>query len=295
MQQNEKTAVAKPYDVVISVAAKLRDYAERGELRLPTDYSVENALKSAWLLIQETVDKEKRPVLTVCTQTSIANSLLDMAIQGLSPAKKQCYFIPYGQKLLCQRSYFGTIAVAKRVAPIANIWAEVVYEDDEFSYEITRNRKLVTQHTQKLSNVKADKIIAAYCVIEFANERPTYTEIMTIEQIKKAWAKSRMSPESPTSTHSLFPEEMAKRTVINRACKPVINASSDSHLFLESFRRADDERIEEEVAQEIAENANQEVIDVDMATGEIIEDEPPPEEVISPLEEGRQELMGPGF
>jgi len=263
------TAVAKPADVVASVVKILHGYTEKGELILPLDYSIDNALKAAWLALSETVDKDKRPALDVCSRASIANSLIDMAVQGLNPSKKQCYFIVYGKKLICLRSYFGTMAVAQRVAKTSDIWAEVVYEDDVFEYEIVHNRKKVTKHTQKLQNVKPGKIVAAYCVVEFGNERPALTEIMTIDQIRKAWAKSKMNPETPGSTHAQFPEEMCKRTVINRTCKPLINASSDSNLLLERFNRSSDELAEEEIAGDIEENANQELLDIE--TGVITE------------------------
>ena len=304
VNKQETKAVAKPYDIVKSTTATLRKFTERGELRLPDNYSIENALKAAWLALQETEDKNHVPVLRACSQASIANALLDMAVQGLNPGKKQCYFIAYGKKLLCQRSYFGTMAVAERVAGATDIWAEVVYKGDEFEYEIKHNRKDVTKHTQKIENVGAD-IIAAYCVIEFGNGKPDYTEIMTIEQIRKSWAKSKM--QGTGSTHSQFPDEMAKRTVISRACKKFINASSDSNLFLEHFNRSDEEQAEEEVAEEIEENANGDIIDVDIETGEILEGdteeegveespekEEPPKPVI-PRATKRQPTEGPGF
>jgi len=310
MTDNSKqtTAVAnKPYDVVAAVAKTLRRFNDQRELVLPEDYAIENALKAAYLILQETEDKNHIPVLQACSKTSIANSLLDMAVQGLNPGKDQCYFIAYGKKLSCQRSYFGTMAVAKRVAGATDIWAEVVYKGDEFEYEITHNRKNITKHTQRIENVGAS-IIAAYCVIEFNNGKPDYTEIMTIEQIHRAWDKSKMKTDDPASTHSKFPEEMAKRTVINRACKKYINASSDSNLFLDHFNRSDEERTEEEVAEDIEENANQEVIDIDVVPEGKAPETEEKEDVVpekqeteekTTLTEGEGEkqkaLTGPGF
>jgi len=270
--EKKDTAVAKPFDIVALVTSKLRTYTDDKELILPANYSIENALKSAWLALQEAVDKDKRPVLQVCSQVSIANALLDMAVQGLNPGKDQCYFIAYGTKLVCQRSYFGTMAVAQRVARASDIWAEVVYEGDEFEYTISHHRKFVTKHQQKLGNIKPTAIVAAYCVIEFKSGKAPFTEIMTIAQIKQAWAKSKMDPNAPTSVHSQFPEEMAKRTVTNRACKALINSSSDDNLFLEHFNRSDEEGAVLELEAEIEENANKDFVDVDPETGKIVED-----------------------
>lgn len=261
-------AVAKPFDVVALVTAKLRGYTEDKELILPANYSIENALKAAWLRLQETVDREKRPVLQVCSQASIANALLSMAVQGLNPGKDQCYFIAYGKKLMCQRSYFGTMAVAQRVAGASHIWAEVVYEGDDFEYTIEHNRKVVSKHTQKLGNIKPGAIVAAYCVVEFNTGRPSYTEIMTREQIAKAWNKSKVDTAAPGSTHSQFPEEMAKRTILNRACKTLINSSSDDNLFLEHFNRTDEERAEDELETEKEEKADKKLLEMDAGAEE---------------------------
>ena len=286
-------------DTVDVIASRVRKYQENGELRLPANYSPENAMKSAWLILQNTQDREKRPVLEVCTKDSIANSLLDMVVQGLNPAKKQGYFIAYGKQLVFQRSYFGTMAVAKQVNEnIQDIIGEVVYEGDTFKYKIVRGKKEVTEHEQSLDNVDGKKIKAAYALVIDWNGEVIKTEIMTIDQIKQAWAQSQMKPIDDKgnvkagSTHDKFTADMAIKTVINKVCKPIINSSSDSHLFRESFNRTPEVIAGEEAAQEIAENANGEVIDIE---SEITEDqEPEPEQQPdSPKQEKQQEQKKP--
>lgn len=256
-------------DTVDIVAERIRTFQNKGEIHFPANYSPENALKSAWLILQSTTDKNGKPALEVCTKDSIANALLDMVIQGLNPSKKQCYFVVYGNKLICQRSYFGSMYLAKEMAGAKNIYAQVVYKGDEFEYEIVKGRKKVIKHIQKIENISNDNIIAAYCVIEFDDGRPDYTEIMTIEQIKQAWKQSVLHPVDEKgnikvgTTHEKFTEEMAKKTVINRACKALINSSNDGNLFLRAFNRSDEEIAEHELEEEIEENANKELIDVE--------------------------------
>jgi len=302
-------------DTIDVIAAKVRQYQEHGELLLPANYSPENAMKSAWLMLQSTVDREKRPVLETCTKDSIANSLLDMVVQGLNPAKKQGYFIAYGKQLTFQRSYFGTMAVTKQVNEnIQDIIGEVIYEGDVFKYKIARGKKEVTEHEQSLDNVDGKKIKAAYALVIDWNGEVIKTEIMTIEQIKQAWKQSQMHPVDDKgnvkagSTHDKFTADMAMKTVINKVCKPIINSSSDSHLFKESFNRTPEIIAEEEAAQEIAENANSEVIDIE---GEVTEDQEPekpesqkqdkPQEQKKPPAAGQQQIFdstgtdGPDF
>ncbi len=280
-------------DTVNAVMTKISQLQAQGRLRFPAHYSPENALMSAYLVLQQTLTTDKKPVLKACTQESVANALLDMAVQGLNPMKKQCYFIAYGQQLVCQRSYFGTMAVAKRVTGCQEIFAEVVYEGDQFEYELRRGNKHITKHLQDINNVRGDKIAAAYCTI-IGKDGQEYSEIMTIDQIKKAWAKSKMSPVDDkgnikaSSTHGQFPEEMAKKTVINRACKAFVNTSNDSTLdaVIEHFNRSDEVLEEAEFQEELEQHANQEVLD----DGEIIEQDVVDAAVEQPEETAPQAL-----
>lgn len=267
-QAKDQLALVKR-DVIDVVAKAIRKYQMSGQLQFPPDYSVENALKSAWLVLQSTKTKDDKPVLQVCTRDSIANALLDMAIQGLSPAKDQCYFIAYGNQLTCMRSYHGTMALAKRVDEnIEDIFAEVVYEGDTFKYKIERGKKVITEHIQALENIDSKKIKAAYCIVYYKDGR-VRTEIMTIDEIKQAWKQSHVKPIDekgnikPDTTHGKFTAEMCKRTVINRCCKPIINSSSDSYLFKQAVRRSDEIAAEAALEEEVAANANREVIDVE--------------------------------
>lgn len=269
--QSQQQGSQSPKNPVAVAAGMIQGYLERGKLHLPPGYSADNALKSAWLVLQATKTPESagsKPVLEACTDDSIVNALLDMVVQGLSPTKKQVYFIPYGQTLSCQRSYMGTMAVAMRVDPeIEEITSEVVYEDDEFDYDIIRGRKVVTRHRQSLKNVDKKKIAAAYCEIHYRNGRST-TTVMTMEEIYQAWKQSRQKPFDQNgnlkqdTVHAKFPGEMCKRTVINRACKLAINSSDDSTL-LQAANRSDDVATEHEVAEEIKQSANGQVIDID--------------------------------
>jgi len=237
-----------------SINQELANLKSKG-FAFPKDYNPRNALAAAWLTLLETKDKEKRPVLQTCTQDSIKKALLDMLIQGLNPSKEQCYFIAYGNQLVCQRSYFGSMLLARRVRPdIAEIRAQVVYNGDEFETEFRNGRIVVTKHKQSIDNMKPNNIRAAYCVIVDKEDNVIKTEIMNIDQIKQAWRKSKNSPVLPDGTlrrgtaHEEFTEEMCKRTVINRACKAIINSSGDAHL-VEAASRAEIVQAEQEVKE----------------------------------------------
>lgn len=298
------------------VAAHVRKLQESGELHLPPDYSAQNALKAAWLILQETRDKNGKPVLQSCTRESIINALLDMVVQGLNPVRKQCYFVPFGNKLVCMRSYFGDMALVKRVLPQADIWFGVVYEGDDFEYTIERGRRRIVKHHQKVENIRNDKILAAYCVIDPGDGGEPYTEIMSIDQIKQSWRQSQTYRENGDTPHNKFTDQMCIRTVVRRACKYVINSASDDYLLLYHANRADEEAAEAEMEAEVAANANGRVIDVEPrvqadaeagagAEGEVdaeleaeAEPEPPADEppANGKVAAGAEQLtVGPGF
>ena len=255
------------------VLTKVQVFQRNKELDLPPNFSPSNALKSAWLILQNTLDKTKRPVLEVCTKASIANALLDTVVQGLNPAKKQCYYIAYGNQLTMQRSYLGTKAVCLRVdKSLYDIYAEPVYKGDNLEYTIIRGQRIIEKHTQKLENIDDANIVAAYAVAIEKDGKVRRCELMTMDQIKKAWAQSKMNPINDKgdikadSTHGKFTAEMAKRTVISRMAKHIIGASDDSDLLIQSVRRTDDQAAAAEAQAEVDENANQEVIDIEHHT-----------------------------
>lgn len=221
-----------------AVLSRVQSMQAGNAITLPPNYSPENALKSAYLMLLEAKDKDNKPVLQVCNQNSIANALLDMVVQGLNPMKKQCYFIAYGDKLTMQRSYMGTVAVSKRVAGVKDVQANIIYEGDDFQYEINpdNGRIKIIQHKQKIEDINPDKIKGAYAVLSI-NDGTTIVEVMNITQIRRAWDQGQMKGKS--GAHTGFTDQMAKKTVIGRACKLLINSSDDAGLFFDDENNTD--------------------------------------------------------
>ena len=233
---------------VESILSKINDFLSTGDIVLPPNYVPENAVRSAWLMLQDVVDRNQRPALEVCTKQSIANAFLEMVIKGLSVVKKQAYFVVYGTELSLDESYFGAITIAKRDANVKEPKAVIIYKDDVFEYEIQENgRKRVIKHVQSFSNIDNDKIIGAYSVITY-NDGSTDTEIMTLAQIKKSWEMGGSKGNSPA--HKNFPDQMAAKTVISRSLKLASNSSDDSALM------RDTDPVDASVKAEIKEKAN---------------------------------------
>lgn len=258
-KKDEKTSIQKFENISEQVLSRIEQFQKDGSMILPKNYSVENHMKSAWLALQEVEDKEHHKALQICTKESIANSLLDMVLQGLSVSKKQGYFIVYGNKLIFQRSYFGTIALAKRAGgivsePVAN----VIYDGDDFQYEIDPKTAKVSiiKHSQKLENIDNSKIKGAYALVTLA-DGTTQVTIMSMQQIRAAWGQGATKGNSPA--HKNFAEEMAKKTVIGRACKAIINSSDDAWLYDGKEDDADSDKAS--IQRDAAQHSDVQIID----------------------------------
>lgn len=282
-------------DITDNVNKALINLQEEG-LVLPVNYNHSNALKSAFFALSNNAGGN---LLEICSKASVANALLDMVTQGLSPAKTQCYFIKYGDTCKLNRSYFGTQAVLKRLNNVKDIWANVIYQDDVFEYENDRGREKLLSHKTAFENRDKD-IIGAYAIVQTGDEE--VLTVMTKKEIDASWSQSK----TQQAVHKKFPQEMAKRTVINRAAKAFINTSDDSDLLVQAINNStenehDNERKEINPEFEIKENANTESLDIqpeafetprediDVNTGEIISEplvQPEPEPVTT---------NGPGF
>lgn len=165
--------------------------------------------------------------------------------------------------------------------------------------------------------MKKDKIIAAYACVLYKNGKEEAT-IMTIDEIKQAWKQSRMNPIDEKghikigSTHEKFTADMCKKTVINKACKYIINSSDDRNILVKFAKETETKLVEAEVEEEIKQNANKELIDIDDAVDaectpiEPVEEAEPPKEEKKPAnrnkEKEKEELQqialdeeGPGY
>jgi len=233
-------------DTTNQVLTRVDEMRNEG-LALPKNYNVANALQIAFLKLKEESNKGK-PLLNTVTKDSVVETLLNMALQGLSPAKNQCYFIAYGNKLQMQRSYKGTQAALKRIRGINDIWANVIYEDDDFEMEIDKKgiERFVGHDTNWVN--RDGEIVGAYAIVD-TDEQDQLLTVMTMKEIQQSWDQSRTNQ----GVHKKFGQEMAKRTVINRAAKNIIDTSDDSDLLIHAINDTTENEYEEDERKNVTE------------------------------------------
>lgn len=245
------------------LVVQLQDKEKFG-LTFPKDYNYQNELMGAYLILKETQDANKKCVLESCSQVSIANTLMDMVTLGVSMQKKQCYPVAYGGKLQCQISVYGNTCIARRYG-LKNIDAMCIYEGDEFKYHIENARIVIDSHTQDFLNINNNKIIGAYAIVTL-DDGSHYVELMNMDMIKQAWKQGFGYKENGSGTHQKFTDQMAMKTVKNRALKYIIRtygtqAVSDAYDNFEETET--DDRVVMDVQHDIADNANSEDFIID--------------------------------
>lgn len=255
---DKKNEVAKT-DVGQQVINRIDQLCQIG-FNMPNDYNYVNAIKGAMLMLPEIKDKSGKSALEICkNNNSIQSALFKMATKGLDVSKKQGYLILRGDKLCFEESYFGVCLQARRISkhyePIANI----IYKGDTFKFEVdpTTGRKHIIEHIQTLESIDGE-MLGAYAMV--TNDKgETDVEIMSIAQIRKSWSKSSSQQQL---VHKEFPDQMAKRTVIKRAAKMLINSSlgdnasinddlEDASALLDASKQIDQPFVEyEEITEE---------------------------------------------
>ena len=213
-------------DIGDQVVDRVFALMDEKRVSVPEGYDAASMIKKAVLRITQTKDKNGKTALDVCTKESVAQTLFDMVLQGLDPGKNQCYFIVYGNQLQLFRSYFGTEAALRRaVSIVGKIHTDLVHEGDDVEWAMSPygERYAARILTDPITNCEKP-VVFGFCNIFNVNGELMAAAVMTWKEIQKSWSRTR----SGGQTQKDFPGEMAKRTLINRACKHILNSSIEA-------------------------------------------------------------------
>lgn len=191
-------------------------------LKAPKDYDLGSEVSLALLKVAEVRDKSGNLALDVCTKASVFSALKQMSLCGLSMAKNQCYPIVYGDKLQIMRSYFGTVAQLERMFPDYKITANVIFKGDSYDYVFNEDTSCYEIQNLKSSLANRDnELEGAFGTIKDKRTGVViFSEVMSMKEIRTSWSHAKTN-----KVQQEFPQEMAKRTLINRMAKMFVNKS----------------------------------------------------------------------
>ena len=193
-----------------------------------SQYAISKALPSAItperFTRMATTAVTMNPDLGACTPSSFIGAMLQAAALGLEPNTPlgQAYLIPYDRKdkrtgkffkeAQFQIGYRGMIELAHRSGEFMSIEAHIVYENDEFDYELGLEPKL--KHKPAMHD--KGEMQWVYAVYKLKSGGYGF-EVMSKEDIDAHRDKySKAASFSPWTTNY---ESMAKKTVIKQALK----------------------------------------------------------------------------
>lgn len=246
-QQYNKSDVAVVSNIGLQadkLISNLTQLANDGELFIPKNYSVGNALKSAVFAI---MNSDQAATLLACSDESKSQALTEYIVQGLDASKKQAYFIPFNGKMSMMRSYFGDSLVVKRTGLVEDIYAVVIYQGDEIEIGFDDyGRKTLVKHATRFENQDND-VIGAYAVAVGINGYKCY-EFMTRKELEASWKMSKV-PAEKNKFQNNFKQEAAKRTVIRRLVKMIFNTSlnttEEQRALIGSYNRTTEDEYDD--------------------------------------------------
>lgn len=177
---------------------------------LPKHLSPERIIQMAATTIS------RNPKIAGCTTSSLCGAVMQASILGFSPVEAlgYCYFVPYGKEVQFQIGYKGLIELARRSGKIKSVYAEVVYEGDEFEYALGLEPTL--RHKPTLQG--RGELLLSYAVCHFTEGGYNFV-VLTREEIEKLRQRSPMQRATPSGAWATDYEAMAKAKALKQLSK----------------------------------------------------------------------------
>lgn len=154
------------------------------------------------------------PSLQQCSPMSFLGAMMQSASLGLEPntALGQSYLIPYKDQCTFQLGYKGLLELVYRSGQISSVQAEVVYENDEFIYELGLDSKII--HKPKMDGDRGQPV--AYYAIWHGKDGGYGFSVMSKAECEEHKKKFCKATNSPWNTNF---DSMALKTVLKKALK----------------------------------------------------------------------------
>ena len=204
-------------DVVGSFTATIEKYEKKNLTELLEGSSMTPA-QFKQIVINELKRSPKLQEAFVKNPASLFASILHCAEMGLNPSQMvgEFFFIPYRDSITPILGYKGLLTLLMRSSKVKKIWSEVVYEDDDFEYELGLEPKLL--HTPNHHSVRNSKNIK--CIYACAKiDNDVIFKVMFKNEIQNIINMSKV-PNELFFNDKKDPEQwMAKKTVLKQLAK----------------------------------------------------------------------------
>jgi recombination protein RecT len=210
-------ALATNKDVVGSFTATIEKYEKKNLTELLEGSSMTPA-QFKQIVINELKRSPKLQEAFVKNPASLFASILHCAEMGLNPSQMvgEFFFIPYRDSITPILGYKGLLTLLMRSSKVKKIWSEVVYEDDDFEYELGLEPKLL--HTPNHNSVRNSKNIKCIYACAKLDDEVVF-KVMFKSEIQNIINMSKV-PNELFFNDKKDPEQwMAKKTVLKQLAK----------------------------------------------------------------------------
>lgn len=166
-----------------------------------------------------------------CDPQSILNAVVNVARTSvtLNPVMRLAYLVPRKNKCVLDFSYMGLVAMLRDNNCIKSISAHIVYEDEEFDYDVAYNKITHKPRYAKTEEEhKSRQRIGCYSRATLPNGEVVF-EFMPMWEIEKVKSLSLGSSDK-FSAWQTWEEEMIKKVVIKRHFKMLISLNPSEAL-----------------------------------------------------------------
>lgn len=216
--------------------------------------------------------------LQKCDPRDVAMECLKAASLDLPIVKSLgfAYVVPYNNRPTFIIGYKGLIQLAQRTGQYKTINAGIVYEGEYKGYD--KLSGMVDISGERIS----DTVVGYFAYFQLLNgfEKILYMTVKEVEAWKETYSKTR-SDATPWSKEF---DKMAIKTCLRRLISGYGVMSTQMQQAVQYDAAGEQNRnVSERVKREITENANQNVIDVDASTGEVIDVPPEAVQEVTPV------------
>lgn len=204
-EEKNELVEEKPKSFSVALSEKLTEVSGA----LPQDFNKDRFVQNALALLNDNkAIGSYKPQL-------IMQGLLKGAYLGCDFFNKEAWLIPYGQDLQFQLSYKGEVKLAKKYStkPIAEIYARVVRQGDEFQEKIVDGKPTIDF---KPINFNTGAIIGAFAIVLYQDGTMNY-DVMSVNEIEN----TRKNSSKSGNVWKNYYEEMCRKTVLKRLCKHI--------------------------------------------------------------------------
>lgn len=241
-QTSQETTIARK-DPMSNLRDLLQKMAPQLAMALPSHLKPERMIRVATTAVQV------NPRLQECSARSIIACVVEASQLGLEPcgALGHAYLIPYTLKGVptCQLipGYKGLLHLVRNTGQLKTVSAEVVYEADEFNYEMGDRPRI--RHVPSTVS-EPGKVLYVYAVAELMSGG-IQRVVLPVREVEAVRKRSRSANNGPWVTDWA---EMAKKTALRRLTK-LLPMSIEVQRAIELDERDDNSRYTVQLADEL--------------------------------------------